>query len=86
MNTGNELEKLILYGIVVAIIAIFGFSIFCEYEQGKFKDDHHCINIGEAESSTYFQYAYGDKGQIVAMYPVTITSYLFQCDDGKHRF
>ena len=73
----------ILLVLFVALISVFVLAV---HKVEVFKKEHHCVNVGEEETTYNTQFIYDGKGNIQSTYVVPDTTYAYQCDDGKHRF
>lgn len=64
--------------------AIFGigYGVYCWSAADRAEMvKQHCSRTGAQRESMYIQYIYGEKGNIIYMYPVFYTEYEYKCDD-----
>lgn len=80
MWSDGWMEKILVLCMVAVVLLLISLPFIIYYDRVEMAAQH-CVRTDQNRESTYIQYIYGDKGQLMGAYPVTTTEYLYTCDD-----
>lgn len=80
LRHGDFADKGMFYLMVLCLAGLISIPFFI-YQDNLEMKAQHCVMTSQSRESTYIQFIYGDKGQIISAYPVTTTEHLWTCDD-----